>query len=84
MWGGRYLNAEGEWWVDGDGAVSGACERREEEVVDEGSPPPHNRLCVQYMCDAWTRTGGRVRQGSKRAWVNNPKAVLTRGGSTRA
>ena len=29
------MNAEGEWWVDGDGAVSGACERREEEVVDE-------------------------------------------------
>ena len=23
-------------------------------------------------------------RGSKRAWVNNPKAVLTRGGSTRA
>ena len=78
------MNAEGEWWVDGDGAVSGACERREEEVVDEERPSTTQWTLRPVMCDAWTRTGGRVRQGSKRAWVNNPKAVLTRGGSTRA
>ena len=69
MWGGRYLNAEGEWWVDGDGAVSGACERREEEVVDEERPSTTQWTLRPVMCDAWTRTGGRVRQQGVEACV---------------
>ena len=46
------MNAEGEWWVDGDGAVSGACERREEEVVDEERPSTTQWTLRPVMCDA--------------------------------
>ena len=70
------MNAEGEWWVDGDGAVSGACERKGVGGGGRGRTSTTQRTFASSMCgDGKLDTVEEYGRGSKRAWVNNPKAV---------
>ena len=66
--GGWYLNAKGEWWVDGDGAVSGACERRG-GGGGRGENPLHTTNFCQPQSGADTRGFNESVMSEASGWV---------------